>query len=440
MIVGVPGIVCADRGHSFTSSLDYQITEDQFRAIKYFADEKRSNPPEWYLFTYNCVDFATQAARTGGIEPPSSGWFVFTPAELEQNILRAPQEYEECLSIELERPGGVPSEEERMEAIKKCSEETGYPAPNISEEEAFEYIEDVRGKRLEPEVEEEPSNASLPPGGVPAEEVAPQNAPDAGVPRDASLPGGVPTKETAPEESPSTVKKPPRKKYCLTFDDGPHPGTEDVLNALGIIRATFFLLGNMMEKKQPKQAELLARMLVEGHKIGNHTFTHLPYKKSEYEALIKEPKEKQEKTIKEKGFQQNLIYFTELFNKYKIGSENIEKFPGFTLARLPGSGKSFPKFVKMVEEMGMKHVGWDFEYAPSGKMGAPTHYPVKGVKNVEGEFNRCPRDKDILLLHDPHWQGKQSVLKSLLDKLQASEGEGSCNTEFGLLDESGKCK
>lgn len=35
-------------------------------------------------------------------------------------------------------------------------------------------------------------------------------------------------------------------------------------------------------------------------------------------------------------------------------------------------------------------------------------------------------------------QGKQGVLKSLQDKLQACEGEVACNAEFGLLDESGK--
>lgn len=63
------------------------------------------------------------------------------------------------------------------------------------------------------------------------------------------------------------------KLVALTFDDGPTPeGVDAVLAELGPrgITATFFLIGNRMEKF-PGQAE---RLIAAGHELGNHTYTH----------------------------------------------------------------------------------------------------------------------------------------------------------------------
>lgn len=60
---------------------------------------------------------------------------------------------------------------------------------------------------------------------------------------------------------------------ALTFDDGPHPQfTPQLLDlfARHQARATFFLLG----RHAVEQRELVARIAVAGHAIGNHTFTH----------------------------------------------------------------------------------------------------------------------------------------------------------------------
>ena len=57
----------------------------------------------------------------------------------------------------------------------------------------------------------------------------------------------------------------------LTFDDGPSQVTESLLDILRQeeVPATFFLMGNVSEKK-----EILKRMLYDGHTIGVHTYTH----------------------------------------------------------------------------------------------------------------------------------------------------------------------
>jgi peptidoglycan-N-acetylglucosamine deacetylase len=62
---------------------------------------------------------------------------------------------------------------------------------------------------------------------------------------------------------------------ALTFDDGPHPeGTPAVLEILDQagIRATFFLVGEQVERRPALAAEIAAR----GHLVALHGFRHRP--------------------------------------------------------------------------------------------------------------------------------------------------------------------
>lgn len=64
-----------------------------------------------------------------------------------------------------------------------------------------------------------------------------------------------------------------RNGIFLTFDDGPTPGiTEWILSTLKQYdaKATFFVLG----KNAEMYPDLLQRIIDEGHKIGNHTYSH----------------------------------------------------------------------------------------------------------------------------------------------------------------------
>lgn len=62
------------------------------------------------------------------------------------------------------------------------------------------------------------------------------------------------------------------KLVALTFDDGPGPYTERLLNAMKKrgVKATFFVLGNRIDR-YPK---LIKRMEKEGHAVGNHSYDH----------------------------------------------------------------------------------------------------------------------------------------------------------------------
>jgi peptidoglycan-N-acetylglucosamine deacetylase len=62
------------------------------------------------------------------------------------------------------------------------------------------------------------------------------------------------------------------RTVALTFDDGPGPHTEEVLAVLADmeVRATFFVTGGHVQA----HPDLAARIVAEGHLVGNHTFTH----------------------------------------------------------------------------------------------------------------------------------------------------------------------
>ncbi|MDB5293659.1 MAG: putative hydrolase [Phycisphaerales bacterium] len=62
-------------------------------------------------------------------------------------------------------------------------------------------------------------------------------------------------------------------RVALTFDDGPTAGATDrVLDALGElgVKAAFFVVGKNVER----EPRLAARIVEEGHLIGNHSFDH----------------------------------------------------------------------------------------------------------------------------------------------------------------------
>jgi len=82
--------------------------------------------------------------------------------------------------------------------------------------------------------------------------------------------------DEAPEVQPIVADE--KKLIALTFDDGPHseltPMLLDGLKKRGV-HATFFMLGSRVKGRE----HIVARIVEEGHLIGNHGFSHLDYTK-----------------------------------------------------------------------------------------------------------------------------------------------------------------
>lgn len=90
-----------------------------------------------------------------------------------------------------------------------------------------------------------------------------------------------------------------QKVVALTFDDGPTKNVDKILPLLNQYnaKATFFLIGNEIEKNSDE-----AKKLVEaGQQIGNHTYSHqrMVFKSPSF---IKEEIEKTDKLIRKVGY------------------------------------------------------------------------------------------------------------------------------------------
>jgi peptidoglycan/xylan/chitin deacetylase (PgdA/CDA1 family) len=89
-------------------------------------------------------------------------------------------------------------------------------------------------------------------------------------------------------DSLATTRGPSRERVAyLTFDDGPDPEhTPHVLDLLGEhgAHASFFLIGQRIER----HPDLVARIVAEGHLIGNHSYSHPHFERLDLDAQLDE--------------------------------------------------------------------------------------------------------------------------------------------------------
>ena len=169
-----------------------------------------------------------------------------------------------------------------------------------------------------------------------------------------------------------------QKKIWITFDDGPDekvtPYLIDVLGKFGI-KATFFIIGNQA-KKYP---ELVKLIINNGHKIGNHSFSHL------------------------NGFSSNN-------NKYLEDVEQAKKYIDSDIFR-PPYGKITPFQIKNLKKdfkiIMWDIMSWDFK---------ENIYPNKIYKNVIDNVE----NGSIILFHNnlKSYNNLKNSLEIILEKLK----------------------
>lgn len=133
------------------------------------------------------------------------------------------------------------------------------------------------------------------PAPVPAQEILPSSRPRASIEDETAVPAGSSAFQSSVSRHkkskglslsqllrkyPETLKTqgPRRKMIALTFDDVPDPRfTPQLLDVLRKykVKATFFVVGSRAEK----HPALVARMIREGHAIGNHSYNHPQFSK-----------------------------------------------------------------------------------------------------------------------------------------------------------------
>ena len=169
------------------------------------------------------------------------------------------------------------------------------------------------------------------------------------------------------------------KYVALTFDDGPKPGTTDVLldglRARGAA-ATFFLVGEQVEQ----HPDLVRRMQREGHQVGNHTWSHVRLEGASEETLREEA-----------GRTEGLLAQT-------LGGS------GYWLR--PPYGQVRAGTEKMI---GVPMVKWSVD---------PRDWESRDAEKVTEAVLEAVRPNSIILLHDIYPSSVEAALR-IVDELQA---------------------
>ena len=160
-------------------------------------------------------------------------------------------------------------------------------------------------------------------------------------------PNGPATRDTLKQYDAAYVGNTEEKVLYLTFDAGYENGyTEKILDILQKheVKAAFFLVGNYLQKN----ADLVRRMVEEGHVVGNHTMTH-----PDMSAI----------TEKE-AFQKELTGLESLFQE--ITGKELPKF------YRPPQGIYSEENLKLAKELGYKTVFWSLAYRDWENNNQPT--------------------------------------------------------------------
>ena len=170
----------------------------------------------------------------------------------------------------------------------------------------------------------------------------------------------------------------------LTFDCGYENGnTEPILDALKKhdVKATFFVVGNFLETSP----EIVKRMIVEGHTVGNHTYHHLDM---------------------------SSISSMDAFKKETQDVENLfEQITGTPITKFyrPPQGKYNIENLKMAQELGYHTFFWSLAYVDWYQDKQPTK------DEAFGKLLKRIHPGAIVLLHSTSSTNAQ-ILDELLTK------------------------
>ncbi|MET3193682.1 polysaccharide deacetylase family protein [Gottfriedia sp. OAE603] len=185
-----------------------------------------------------------------------------------------------------------------------------------------------------------------------------------------------------------------QKVVALTFDDGPTKNVDKILPLLDQynVKATFFLIGNEIEKN-PEEAK---KIVSAGHQVGNHTYSHdrMVLKSPSF---IKEEIEKTDKLIREAAGYKGEIDFRPPNGKKMIG---------------------LPYYLNKVQK---ETITWNIE---------PDTYYSSAADKVE-YVKKNIKPGSIILLH-PMYDKTGNELKTIEEILQSLTKEGY---QFVTVDE-----
>lgn len=195
----------------------------------------------------------------------------------------------------------------------------------------------------------------------------------------------------------------------LTFDDGPIPEvTEAILDVLAKykVKATFFVVGDNI-KKYP---HIYARVLAEGHRVGNHTMHHVKGTKT--------PLRLSPRKGESDYYLQDIEACQKIIDEYSIHDEHTTPFPsregqGKGLLFRPPYGKMRFSQKSAIIERGYEIILWDVlthDYNP--------RYTLEKMLKIVQKYTR---NGSIINFHDSVKSGARTieVLPQVIEWLQS---------------------
>lgn len=185
------------------------------------------------------------------------------------------------------------------------------------------------------------------------------------------------------------------KTMYLTFDDGPsEENTSRVLDILKErnIKATFFLVGENVEK----YPEIARRIVAEGHTIGIHCYNH------DYQNLYQSVE----------SFVEDFEHARRVVREVTGVETVLFRFPGGSVNSY--NGKVYAEIIEEMTKRGYIYYDWNASLEDAVTGAEPTQLLANGVETTLG------RKKVILLAHDVvHNTGE--ILEDLLDRFPEYE-------------------
>lgn len=199
------------------------------------------------------------------------------------------------------------------------------------------------------------------------------------------------------------------EKYVfLTFDDGPSPLTEEVLDILEKeeVKSTFFMIGSMLDSGQAAK-NTLKRTIKEGHAIGNHSYSH-DFKRLYPGNII------------------DIEYFMEEFNRTNnimkdiLGIEfdtKVLRLPGGYNSRVYYKDSNLNQLNSVLEVNKIVNVDWNSLNGDAEGKPYTRKEMIEYVKNTSNGKNQI-----ILLMHDTY--GKEKTIDILPDIIKYYKENG----------------
>ncbi len=184
------------------------------------------------------------------------------------------------------------------------------------------------------------------------------------------------------------------RKVYLTFDDGPSPNTDAILDILKKydVKATFFVVGNDKEK----YAEQYKRIVDEGHTLGMHSYSH---KYSQiYESV--------------EAFENDLTTLQEYLYETTGVWSRIYRFPGGssnTVSAIP-----ITDFIEYLNEQGIRYFDWNIVSGDVAESNVSKETIINNCLRSIEKYDEC-----VILMHDlaerkPTVDALDTIIESIL--------------------------